>query len=295
MSLILSGTDGLSDVDGSAATPAIRGTDANTGMYFPAANQVALASNGTLALLVDGSQNITLGSGVTVNAFQGTSPSNGVFMGTVGGASFFLANQTSTNTNLYLSKASGYSDASLVSTYVNGVLLGGLRVSAGNTAMNLYGVSGITFPATQIASADANTLDDYEEGTWTPSVGGNTSGSFSVTAQNGSYVKTGQMCVASFFISFTKSTASGGGLTVGNLPFTASAVASAIYPELAILFDNLATTLVNPLAQVQYNNTVIDIIANNGSTASHAALPINTYCSASNMALRGTVVYRTAS
>jgi len=28
--------------------------------------------------------------------------------------------------------------------------------------------SGITFPATQIASADVNTLDDYEEGTWTP-------------------------------------------------------------------------------------------------------------------------------
>jgi len=34
MSLILSGTDGLSDIDGSAATPAIRGTDANTGIFF---------------------------------------------------------------------------------------------------------------------------------------------------------------------------------------------------------------------------------------------------------------------
>jgi len=28
--------------------------------------------------------------------------------------------------------------------------------------------SGITFPATQVASSDANTLDDYEEGVWTP-------------------------------------------------------------------------------------------------------------------------------
>ena len=34
MSLILDGTNGLSDVDGSAATPAIRGTDANTGIFF---------------------------------------------------------------------------------------------------------------------------------------------------------------------------------------------------------------------------------------------------------------------
>jgi hypothetical protein len=36
MTLILSGTNGLSDVDGSAATPAIRGTDANTGIFFGA-------------------------------------------------------------------------------------------------------------------------------------------------------------------------------------------------------------------------------------------------------------------
>jgi hypothetical protein len=32
--------------------------------------------------------------------------------------------------------------------------------------------NGITFPATQSASSDANTLDDYEEGTWTPTLTG---------------------------------------------------------------------------------------------------------------------------
>jgi hypothetical protein len=47
MSLILNGTTGLSDVDGSAATPAIRGTDANTGMFFPAADTIAFATAGT--------------------------------------------------------------------------------------------------------------------------------------------------------------------------------------------------------------------------------------------------------
>jgi hypothetical protein len=47
MTLILSGTDGLSDVDGSAATPAIRGTDANTGIFFPAADTIAFSTAGT--------------------------------------------------------------------------------------------------------------------------------------------------------------------------------------------------------------------------------------------------------
>lgn len=34
MTLILSGSDGLSDVDGTAAAPALRGTDTNTGIFF---------------------------------------------------------------------------------------------------------------------------------------------------------------------------------------------------------------------------------------------------------------------
>ena len=53
MSLILSGTDGLSDVDGSAATPAIRGTDANTGIFFPAADTIAVSTNGSERVRID--------------------------------------------------------------------------------------------------------------------------------------------------------------------------------------------------------------------------------------------------
>jgi hypothetical protein len=45
MSLILDGTSGLSDVDGTAGTPAIRGSDANTGIFF-GADQVGIATNG---------------------------------------------------------------------------------------------------------------------------------------------------------------------------------------------------------------------------------------------------------
>jgi hypothetical protein len=56
MSLILSGTNGLSDVDGSAATPAIRGTDTNTGIFFPAADTIAFAEGGveSMRLTADG-------------------------------------------------------------------------------------------------------------------------------------------------------------------------------------------------------------------------------------------------
>jgi hypothetical protein len=69
MSLILSGTDGLSDVDGSAATPAIRGTDANTGIFFPAADTIAFAEGGVESMRIDASGN--MGLGVTPSAWSG--------------------------------------------------------------------------------------------------------------------------------------------------------------------------------------------------------------------------------
>jgi hypothetical protein len=53
MTLILSGTDN------SATVPAVTGTDTDTGIYYPAANQVAIATAGTQAMLVDASQNVT--------------------------------------------------------------------------------------------------------------------------------------------------------------------------------------------------------------------------------------------
>jgi len=63
MTLILSGTDGLSDIDGSAATPAIRGTDANTGIYFPGADRIGFAEGGVQVGEFDASGNFLMNSG----------------------------------------------------------------------------------------------------------------------------------------------------------------------------------------------------------------------------------------
>ena len=63
MSLILSGTDGLSDVDGSAATPAIRGTDANTGIFFPGADRIGFSEGGVQVGEFDASGNFQMNSG----------------------------------------------------------------------------------------------------------------------------------------------------------------------------------------------------------------------------------------
>jgi hypothetical protein len=81
MSLILSGTDGLSDVDGSAATPAIRGTDSNTGIFFPAADTIAFAEGGVESARLDSSGN--LGLGVTPSAWWSSSKAMQIGAGTI--------------------------------------------------------------------------------------------------------------------------------------------------------------------------------------------------------------------
>jgi len=151
MSLILSGTDGLSDVDGSAATPAIRGTDANTGMFFPAADTIAFAEGGTEVARFNSSGNLqTLGT-----------------------------------------------------------------ISVGNATPSTSG-AGITFPATQSASSDVNTLDDYEEGTWTPAV---FSGTGTITAVSGTYTKVGNRVICSFAF---ECNSAGSISVISGLPFTSA-------------------------------------------------------------------------
>lgn len=104
----------------------------------------------------------------------------------------------------------------------SGRLLVGLA-SANTSGAKLQTVDGITFPATQVASSDPNTLDDYEEGTWTPAITFATPGDLSVTysTQSGTYEKIGRLVVVRFVITtsaFTHTTAANG-FQITGLPF----------------------------------------------------------------------------
>jgi hypothetical protein len=96
----------------------------------------------------------------------------------------------------------------------------GTIVASGTTPS----LNGITFPATQVASADANTLDDYEEGTWTPVLTSQGGTLTSYVATYGTYVKIGRKVLAECKIdSIVVGTATGGGFIAG-WPFNAANV-----------------------------------------------------------------------
>ena len=72
------------------------------------------------------------------------------------------------------------------------------------------------------SNTDGNTLDDYEEGTWTPTV---TSGgsSMSYSVQHGNYSKIGDICYACFYLACNGGTMASSVLKIGPLPFTSAA------------------------------------------------------------------------
>jgi len=79
---------------------------------------------------------------------------------------------------------------------------------------------GISFPASQSASSDANTLDDYEEGTWTPALS-TTTGSISFSSVSGTYTKIGRLVYVRASLGGTATISSPtGDLKLTSLPFT---------------------------------------------------------------------------
>jgi hypothetical protein len=84
-------------------------------------------------------------------------------------------------------------------------------------------LNGITFPATQVASADANTLDDYEEGIFTPAIAfGGASVGITYSQQQGFYTKIGNLVTCQIRILLSNKGSSSGDASITGLPFTAA-------------------------------------------------------------------------
>lgn len=149
------------------------------------------------------------------------------------------------------------------------------QISGGGLAFDLYNGSswsnifgflasglfsplqGISFPTTQNPSSGSNDLDDYEEGTWTPAIGGSGGQSGqSYNTQVGRYLKVGQLVLAQCQVELASKGTIIGNVQIRNLPFTCGPTAS--WP-VAIRWNSLNTTKVYLMARVLANSAVADI------------------------------------
>jgi len=148
----------------------------------------------------------------------------------------------SDNTNTATARAYVFQSAG---TEVGRINTTGVYVLPGGTT-TANGV-GVAFPATQVASSNANCLDDYKESTWTPVLTFATPGTLAVTynAQTGTYTKVGRLVTVIFRLSFAaagiiKGTASGA-LSITGLPYTVGSSLSYGYVDLGSTIADITT------------------------------------------------------
>jgi hypothetical protein len=165
---------------------------------------------------------------VGIQAGENSTGNGNTFLGSTG---TYASGQsmTSGNNNTILGNFSGNNSGLDIRTGSNYVVLAD---GAGNPVAYTYNGAtfclqgagypqtgtGITFPATQSASSNANTLDDYEEGTWTPSQGAGLTVTGTFTS-SGTYTKIGRQVLVNGRLTAT-TLATTGGIMCGGLPFT---------------------------------------------------------------------------
>jgi hypothetical protein len=198
-------------------------------------------------------------AGFDSNAYVNTSGAS-IYVG----STFATRYQQNDGTHKWFTAASGTAGNAI--SFTQALTLnanGALVLQGGDTAAN--GV-GVTFPASQSASSNANTLDDYEEGSWTPSLGNVSGGSITYDAQVGKYVKIGNCVYVTCTLDFATYTHTTGNFpAVAGLPFTPANIAYQGYSCFALLsnvtYSGTPCMFLNPNETAPY----VGSISSNGA------------------------------
>jgi hypothetical protein len=264
----------------------IGGTSDNFHLYGGGANAILFSTNAAERARITSGGNLLIGTTTdagTLTVIKSVSSNNIAYIGntnTTAGTSFGLKIAAGTNNSDY---AFGVDNAaatvSLFRLYGDGTIKARNTIGVGDATPSTSG-AGITFPATQSASSNANTLDDYEEGTWSPVITGS-SGAGTYSDQSGTYVKVGKLVVVNFQIALSTKNTLSGDITLSNLPFTtADNGGGGFRPSAAIRTTNLVsvTGTVGGWALVNSTNLQLQINNNGGSSNLNASnLPSSSF------------------
>jgi len=176
------------------------------------------------------SNNITsVTVGGSANTISLTFDSNGVITGASNNA--VSVSNTAITGNIISSQITSVANTQITGNIIssqitsNPTLYGNVSVTGvigvGGATPSTSG-SGISFPATQSASSNANTLDDYEEGNWTGTVEGSSADPTTPVTNTGSYTKIGRQVFARISFPDINTTGATGEFFISGLPFSSA-------------------------------------------------------------------------
>jgi hypothetical protein len=274
-------------------------TNSSERMRIDASGNVGIGTSS-----INGRLNLAVGAS-TACTLRFTSNGTGAGSGDRGRLDFYSADNSGTAYQLgYMDydRADGTGTASYIAfaNRVSGTVAERMRINAGAPILCLSGGSttatgtGIAFPATQSASTDANTLDDYEEGTWTPTFAASGSNpTVSYTRQNGKYVKIGQLVYVTGNVLTSSITGGSGNTQIGGLPFAASNTNEGDRATLSVGYVTGFSSTTTPQGGiVQGGSSLCDLTVFNSSDAREGKSTYVACPPASNPNFYFTIVYR---
>ena len=167
-------------------------------------------------------------------------------------------------------------------------------ISVGNSTPSTSG-AGITFPASDSPSSDANTLDDYEEGTWTPAIAGDGTEFVGATygGRGGKYVKVGDVVWVSFDIEVSATGTMLNSASVGGLPFAIPNAGNLSNGGGGLNYvNNLQTNYVYQSCYPQNNSSYLFIIGRTAASTSSITVASSSFFT-NSIRLAGFAWYRT--
>lgn len=140
----------------------------------------------------------------------------------------------------------------------------GLVTQTGPLDISNAAAGQIVFPATQNASAGANTLDDYEEGTWTPTLAFNgASTGITYTTQAGNYIKIGKLVFVQGRVIISSKGSSTGSASIRSLPFTAT---GQYFPGPVGFYTGFSGLTSTPVVYAEASNTFLNVMHGGATT-----------------------------
>ena len=247
-----------------------------TELYTALGGGVGLPGATTQVIFNDGGTNLAGDAGLTYNKTTdaltvvgalsgskltvtgGTIPANGVYLPAANTLEF-AANSLAQYRIAPLGVFSWYDGAGGTRMTLNStaLLVGVASANANGGVLQLK--SGITFPATQVAATDVNTLDDYEEGTWTGTLKGSITDPTVAVTTTGRYTKIGRQVFIDITFTNISNVGASGDITVTGLPFACNGSVNAFG---ATSFNSIATFTGSVFSYVAINTTTLGFAGN---------------------------------
>ena len=270
--------------DGTASNPSITNNgDTNTGIFFPAADTIGFAEGGSEAMRIDSSGNLLVGTTTTNPAGNNTvgielKSSDGRLSASRENSHAVRLNRKSSDGDIAVFYKDGTTVGS-IGAKSGGLFIGGAlgsdaylfmgnnvikaadstgsgrhgAISLGDTYSSfkdLYLSGGVYLGGT----GSANKLDDYEEGTFTPTLTGVTGG-VTYANQQGRYTKIGDLVYWMFYMDITLSSATGANIRMV-FPFADTAT-SGTYGTALMLHRasglNISSTVIPNIRLMSYS------------------------------------------